>query len=149
MKDFEKKPAVILLVEDDLGDQELIRRALKECDVENKLYIANDGEEALDYLFRRGNYNEPSTAPVPHLILLDINMPKLSGKDVLAQVRATPYLRAIPIVILTTSKDEEEIILYYQLGINSYIIKPVMLDEFVLTITTLITYWFKTVVLPL
>lgn len=143
-----KRPAIILLAEDDLGDQELTRRALEEGKVENELYIVKDGEEALDYLFRRGRYTDPETSPLPDLFLLDLNMPKLDGRQVLEQIRSIYELRNIRVVVLTTSHQEEDITRSYDLGVHSYITKPVDLDQFFNVIRTLEEYWFQIVVLP-
>ena len=143
-----KRPAIILLAEDDLGDQELTKRALEEGKVENELYIVKDGEEALDYLFRRGRYTDPETSPQPDLFLLDLNMPKLDGRQVLEQIRSIYELRNIRVVVLTTSRQEEDITRSYDLGVHSYITKPVDLDQFFNVIRTLEEYWFQIVVLP-
>jgi CheY-like chemotaxis protein len=143
-----KKPAIILLAEDDLGDQELTKRALEEGKVENELYIVKDGEEALDYLFRRGRYTDPETSPLPDLFLLDLNMPKLDGRQVLEQIRSIHELRNIRVVVLTTSRQEEDITRSYDLGVHSYITKPVDLDQFFNVIRALEEYWFQIVVLP-
>lgn len=143
-----KRPAIILLAEDDLGDQELTKRALEEGKVENELYIVKDGEEALDYLFRRGRYTDPETSPRPDLFLLDLNMPKLDGRQVLEQIRSIHELRNIRVVVLTTSRQEEDITRSYDLGVHSYITKPVDLDQFFNVIRTLEEYWLQIVVLP-
>ena len=143
-----KRPAIILLAEDDLGDQELTKRALEEGKVENELYIVKDGEEALDYLFRRGRYTDPETSPRPDLFLLDLNMPKLDGRQVLEQIRSIHEFRNIRVVVLTTSHQEEDITRSYDLGVHSYITKPVDLDQFFNVIRTLEEYWFQIVVLP-
>ena len=148
MGQFDCKPAVILLAEDDPGDQELTRRALEQSKIRNELYIVEDGEEALDYLRRRGKYQDPTLSPKPDLMLLDLNMPKMDGKQLLEQMRADPGLRRIPVVALTTSKQENDIIRTYDLGANSYIIKPVDMDQFVSAIKVLEDYWFQIVVLP-
>jgi CheY-like chemotaxis protein len=148
MEQFNGKPAVILLAEDDPGDQELTRRALEQSRIRNELYIVEDGEEALDYLLRRGKYEDPISSPKPDLMLLDLNMPKMDGKQLLEQMRADPNLRRIPVVALTTSKQENDIIRTYDLGANSYIVKPVDMDQFVNAIKVLKDYWFQIVVLP-
>ena len=148
MEQFNGKPAVILLAEDDPGDQELTRRALEQSRIRNDLYIVEDGEEALDYLLRRGRYEDPASSPKPDLMLLDLNMPKMDGKQLLKQMRADPNLRRIPVVALTTSKQESDIIRTYDLGANSYIVKPVDMDQFVNAIKVLKDYWFQIVVLP-
>jgi len=137
-----------LLAEDDRGDQELTRRALEQSRIRNDLYIVEDGEEALDYLLRRGRYEDPASSPKPDLMLLDLNMPKMDGKQLLKQMRADPNLRRIPVVALTTSQQESDIIRTYDLGANSYIVKPVDMDQFINAIKILKDYWFQIVVLP-
>lgn len=142
-----QKPAVILLVEDDPGDQEITRRALEEGRIPCDLHIVEDGEEALEYLHRQGKYTSEN-APRPDLILLDLNMPKLDGKQVLERIRADADLRRLAVVVLTTSKHEEDILRTYDLGVNSYITKPVDLDQLTELIHALEAYWFHVVVLP-
>jgi CheY-like chemotaxis protein len=142
------KTAVILLVEDDPEDQELTRRALRTSKLRNDLHVVNDGEQALDYLYRKNEFADPRKAPRPDLILLDLNMPKLDGRAVLARIKQDPDLRRIPVVVLTTSSQEEDILRSYDLGVNSYITKPVRMDGFVEAIRHLEHYWFNLVVLP-
>ena len=126
----------------------MTRRALEQSRIRNELYIVEDGEEALNYLRRRGKYQDPASSPKPDLMLLDLNMPKMDGKQLLEQMRADPNLRRIPVVALTTSKQENDIIRTYDLGANSYIVKPVDMDQFVNAIKVLKDYWFQIVVLP-
>ena len=140
--------AVILLVDDDPGDQELTRRAIQEDVLRADLRIVSDGEEALDYLFQRGAYEAVESAPRPNLILLDLNMPKVGGQEVLTEIKQHPELNRIPVVILTTSEQEADILRSYNLGCNSYIQKPVDIDRFIECIRQLRTYWFELVVLP-
>jgi CheY-like chemotaxis protein len=142
------KPAVILLAEDDKGDQELTRRALEEGKIRNDLRIVEDGEEALAYLFRRGKYKDPATSPRPDLLLLDLNLPRVDGREVLERVRADSKLRRMAVVVLTTSRQEEDILRSYELGCNSFITKPVAMDQFIRVIQALEEYWFQIVVLP-
>lgn len=142
------KKAVILLAEDDPGDQKLTRRALEDGRIDNDLYIVENGEEALDYLLRRGKYQDPATSPRPDLFLLDLNMPKVDGRQVLEEIEKNPACSNITTVVLTTSQQEEDIIRSYDLGIKSYITKPVEFDEFVDVVKTLGKYWFQIVVLP-
>jgi len=142
------RPAVVLLVEDDAGDQELIRRVLTEDGFHVDLRIVSDGEEALDYLNRRGRYEAPHRAPMPDLMLLDLNTPKLDGRDVLKAIRSDPRLARLAVVVLTTSKLESDIVKSYQLGCNSFITKPVEIDDFIRTIGQLGSYWFELVTLP-
>ncbi|NND96172.1 MAG: response regulator [Pirellulaceae bacterium] len=141
-------PAVILLVEDDPGDQELTRRALKHDSLNVDLRIAEDGEQAMDYLTRSGSFSDPATCPVPDLILLDLNMPKMNGREVLAELRNHELLSRIPVVVLTTSEQEMDILRSYDLGCNSYIQKPVDIDQFTESVRRLGTYWFGVVTLP-
>jgi len=142
------KPAVILLAEDDRGDQELTRRALEEGKIRNDLRIVEDGEEALAYLFRRGKYKDPATSPRPDLLLLDLNLPRVDGREVLERVRADSKLRRMAVVVLTTSREEEDVLRSYELGCNSFITKPVGMDQFIRVIQALEEYWFQIVVLP-
>lgn len=143
-----RREPVILLVEDDPDDQELTRRAFRACRYRNTLLIVNDGEEALDYLYRRGTFADPKMSPRPHLILLDLNMPKLDGRAVLARIKEDPDFRRIPIVILTTSSRAEDVSRSYDLGVNSYVTKPVRMESFMQAIRDLEHYWFSLVVLP-
>ncbi len=142
------RPAIILLAEDDPGDQELTRRALEGAKIQNDLYIVEDGEEALDYLLRRGQYEDPKRSPRPDLILLDLNMPKVSGRQVLAEMKKHDALRLLTVVILTTSAQEEDVLRSYDLGVSSYITKPVEMDQFFRVIQTIGEYWFQIVVSP-
>ena len=142
------KPAIILLAENDPGDQELTRRALEEAPFQNELHIVGDGEAALDYLFRHGKYQHPSLSPRPDLLLLDLNLPKVDGRQVLACIRADAILCRLAVVVLTTSQREEDIICADDLGANSYIVKPVELQPFIQIIQALEAYWFRMVVLP-
>ena len=148
MSNGSKKRAVILLAEDDLGDQKLTKKALSDGRVDNDLHIVQDGEEALDYLLRRGEYQDPASSPVPDLFLLDLNMPKIDGRQVLEEMNRNPKCPKVTTVVLTTSKQEEDILRSYNLGIKSYIIKPVDFCSFVEAIKLLDRYWFQLVVLP-
>jgi CheY-like chemotaxis protein len=142
------RPAVILLIEDDKGDQELTRRSLEKAKVKNDLFIVEDGEEALDYLLHRGMYTAPAKSPRPDLVLLDLNLPKIDGRKVLEEIRNTPDLKRLIVVILTTSKQEEDIIRSYDMGVNSYITKPVDFQQFAKVVQEVGHYWFQVVVLP-
>lgn len=144
----QSRRAVILLAEDDPGDQELTRRALQEDVLRVDLRIVNDGEEALDYLHQRGPFADPKVAPRPDLMLLDLNMPKLSGREVLAALKRSPDLCRIPVVVLTTSRQEADIVETYNLGCNSYVQKPVDLEQFISVIRRMGNYWFEVVTLP-
>ena len=142
------KQAVVLLIEDDPGDQELTRRALDDGVVKMDLRIVNDGVEALDYLYRRNGYSDAAAAPRPDLILLDLNMPKLDGRAVLKELREVEDLQPIPVVVMTTSDQEADILRSYKLGCNSFITKPVEMDGFIATLRELGHYWFELVALP-
>ena len=142
------KRATILLVEDDPGDQELTRRALEEDVVRTDLRIVNDGKEALDYLRREGSFSDPETSPKPDLILLDLNMPRIDGRQVLEKVREDPEISRIPVIALTTSDEEEDVVRSYDLGCKSFIKKPVEVETFIETIRELQHYWFELVTLP-
>ena len=132
MKD---RPLVILLAEDNEHDVMATKRAWKKQAIKNPLYIVRDGEECLDYLHRRGPYSEAGVAPRPSLLLLDLNMPKLAGLDVLQHIRQDEDLKRLPVVILTTSKADEDRIQSYNLGVNAYIMKPVGFDNFAAAIS--------------
>jgi len=136
------------LAEDDRGSQELTRRALGEGKIRNDLRIVEDGEEALAYLFRRGRYKDPATSPRPDLFLLDLNLPRVDGREVLEQIRADSKLRRMAVVVLTASRQEEDILRSYELGCNSFITKPVDMNQFMQVIQALERYWFQIVVLP-
>jgi CheY-like chemotaxis protein len=138
----------ILLADDDEDDQMLAQQAFEECRLTNELRIVQDGEELLDYLHGRGDYAAPGAAPRPGLILLDLNMPRLDGREALREIKATPALRSIPVVVLTTSKQEQDILRSYDLGVNSFITKPVTFEGLVDVIKTLGRYWFELVRLP-
>lgn len=138
-------PIEILLVEDSPGDVRLVREALKENKVHNNLHVARDGVEALDFLFQRNGFEG---RPTPDLILLDLNLPRKDGKEVLAEVKADRRLRRIPVVILTTSKAEEDIVRSYELNANCYIAKPVDLEEFIKVVRSIESFWFSIVKLP-
>ncbi len=144
----QRRPAIILLAEDDPGDQKLTIRALKDGHIDNELYIVENGEEALDYLMRRGNYRDPATSPRPDLFLLDLNMPRMDGRAVLMEMQANPACPNVPVVVLTTSKQEEDIIRSYGLGVKSYVTKPLHFKDFLEAIQILGRYWFQIVVLP-
>lgn len=140
-----KKPALILLVEDDPGDQELIRRALQEGAVAHDLHVVEDGAAALDYLFCRGNHATGGDCPMPELILLDLNLPKMDGLQVLRQIRQDARLQYTPTLVLSTSQQEKDIRQCYDSGASSYIVKPVVLDDYIRLIRRIDEYWFQTV----
>jgi two-component system response regulator len=135
------KPKVILLVEDNPSDIGLTQRALAKSRISNELVVAGDGQEALDYLFGIGVYTGRDTMDLPSLILLDINLPRVDGLQVLRQIRADEHTRRLPVVILTTSKEEHDLAQSYDLGANSYIRKPVDFTQFAEAIEHLGLYW--------
>lgn len=138
-------PIEILLVEDSPGDVRLTQEALRTAKVQNNLTIVSDGVEATSFLLRQGKYAD---APRPDLILLDLNLPKKSGREVLEEIKVDPSLKSIPVVILTTSVAEEDILRSYQLYANCYITKPVDLDQFLKVIKTIDNFWLAIVKLP-
>jgi CheY-like chemotaxis protein len=130
----------VLLVEDNPNDVELTLSALKEARLANEIVVTNDGEQALEYLMRRGRY-AGRTTPNPAVILLDLKMPKIDGHEVLRRIRADPYLRLIPVVILTSSREEKDLYSSYDKGANSYVVKPVDFEEFIGGISKLGVFW--------
>ena len=141
------KAIAILMAEDDPDDRLLAQEAFEESRLANELHLVEDGEELMDYLYRRGEYDEAS-APRPGVILLDLNMPRKDGREALREIKADPDLRRIPVVVLTTSKAEEDILRTYDLGVNSFIVKPVTFADLVEVIRALGRYWFEIVELP-
>jgi CheY-like chemotaxis protein len=136
-----KKPFVVLMAEDNEHDIVATKRAWKENNIANPLYIVRDGEECLDYLHQRGKYSEPGSAPRPGILLLDIKMPKMDGLAVLKQIREDEKLHRLPVVILTTSKAEEDRLKSYDLGANAYIVKPVGFQNFAEAVRTINLFW--------
>ncbi len=143
-----RHPVTILMADDDPDDCLLAREALAESRLANDLHFVSDGEELMDYLYQRGKYSVPGSAPRPSLILLDLNMPKKDGREVLKELKADPHLRQIPVLVLTTSQAEEDILRSYYLGANSYITKPVTFSSLIEVMQTLSKYWFEIVELP-
>ena len=141
-----KRSAVVLLADDNPADQEIARRVLGSGGFRCELYMVNDGVEALDYLTR--TFAEPDTHPRPDLLLLDINMPRKSGMDVLRHVKGDADLRRIPVLMLTTSQSERDVALAYDLGCNSFITKPIDVPQFIEALENLGKYWLDVVVLP-
>jgi CheY-like chemotaxis protein len=138
----------ILLVEDSPEDFETTERALRKSGLKNPIFRCSDGDEALDFLHRRGRFADPETSPRPGVILLDLNLPGTDGREVLNEVKTDPNLKQIPVIVLTTSKDDRDIEVCYRCGANSYIQKPVDLDGFMKAIERLNDYWFEVVILP-
>jgi CheY-like chemotaxis protein len=138
----------ILMADDDPDDRLLAAEALREGRVPNDLRFVENGEELLDYLRRRGRWANPSDSPRPGLVLLDLNMPRMDGREALAEIKADPQLRRIPVVVLTTSRAEADVTRSYDLGANSFIAKPVTFGGLVDAMRTLGRYWMETVELP-
>ncbi len=143
-----KKPLIILMADDDADDRLLAQDAMNESRVLNELYFAEDGVQLLNYLHGNEQYSDRALYPLPGLILLDLNMPKMDGREALAEIKSDPFLRRIPVVILTTSKAEEDMLKGYDLGAASYISKPVTFDGLVELMRTLGKYWVEFVELP-
>lgn len=143
-----ERPLEILLVEDSQQDVVITCQALARSHLKHRLWIARDGQEALDFLFRREPYDEPSRAPRPELVLLDLNLPKVNGFDVLRAVKTDQLLRRIPVVILSTSEREEDITACYLLGANTFIPKPLEFDKFQNIIRVVYEYWGQVARLP-
>jgi two-component system, chemotaxis family, response regulator Rcp1 len=139
------KPIEILLVEDNPGDADLAREALDGSKFNNALHVVDDGEKAMAFLRREGPYAD---MPRPDLILLDLNLPRKDGREVLAEIKADDYLKRIPVVILTTSKAEEDVIKSYNLHANCYITKPIDLNQFLDVVRAIEDFWLSIVVLP-
>ena len=139
------RPIEILLVEDNPGDARLAKEALKEARVFNNLNVAKDGEEALEFLHRRGRHEQ---APRPDLILLDLNLPRKDGREVLAEIKAHDSIKRIPVVVLTTSEAEEDVVKAYNLNANCYVTKPVDLDQFIKVVKSIEDFWLTIVKLP-
>ena len=139
------RPIEILLVEDSPADVCLTEEALHEGKVVNRLYVVTDGEQAVDFLFRRPPYED---VPLPDVILLDLNLPKKDGREVLAEIKADHRLRKIPVVVLTTSRDEQDVLRAYDLNCNCYITKPVDLMQFIEVVKAIDNFWLSLVTLP-
>jgi len=131
----------ILLVEDNPNDVELTLRAFRQSKLANQIHVARDGEEALDFLFCRGSFSSRSPNAPPRIVLLDLKLPKVDGMTVLRAIKSNPHTRAIPVVVLTTSREERDLAESYQLGVNSYIQKPVDFGQFLDTVKQLGMYW--------
>lgn len=140
---------IILMADDDDDDRLLAQDALSESQLDGALHFVENGEDLMDYLWRRGKYDPPAEAPRPGLILLDLNMPRKDGREALREIKADPELRRIPVVVLTTSKADTDIGAIYELGANSFISKPFQFEALVNVMRVLGQYWFKTVELPL
>jgi CheY-like chemotaxis protein len=141
-------PITILMADDDPDDREMTREAFEESRLANDLRFVEDGEELLDYLQRRGKYADPASSPRPGLILLDLNMPRMDGREALARIKADPSLKRIRVVVMTTSKAEEDIVRSYDLSAASYISKPVKFERLVEVVKAIGQYWLEIVELP-
>jgi CheY-like chemotaxis protein len=143
-----RRSITILLADDDADDRMMAADALEESRLANDLRFVEDGEELMDYLHRRGKFAPPNEAPRPGLILLDLNMPRKDGREALREIKAERELRSIPVIVLTTSQAEEDIYRTYDLGVNSFITKPVNFESLVAVMKALGKYWFEIVELP-
>jgi CheY-like chemotaxis protein len=141
-------PITILMADDDEEDCALTKEAMTDARLANEMRFVSDGEELLDYLHQRGKYSNGNEAPRPGVILLDLNMPKKDGREALAEIKSDPDLRRIPVCVLTTSSDEEDIFSTYDLGVNSFMTKPVTFAGLVEVLQTWSRYWFEVVDLP-
>jgi CheY-like chemotaxis protein len=144
-----KKAVTILIADDDPDDRQLTKEALEENYLLNDLRFVEDGEDLMNYLHRRGNYKDPADSPRPGLILLDLNMPKKDGREALKEIKSDPQLKSIPVIVLTTSKAEEDILKTYNLGVNCFISKPVSFKELIDVTKSIGKYWFEIVELPI
>lgn len=143
-----KKTIRIVVAEDDLDDQMMLREALHENRLANEVHFVENGEELMDYLNRVNQYSDPASSPRPGMILLDLNMPKKDGREALKEIKSNPEFRHIPVVVLTTSKAEEDIVRTYNLGVNSFITKPVTFESLVTVTRDISRYWLEIVELP-
>ena len=139
---------VILIVEDSPEDYEATERGLRGSGLANPIFHCEDGDEALDFLLRRGKYSDPEKSPRPGIILLDLDLPGTDGREVLSEIKKDDDLKKIPVVVLTTSSDERDVVQCYENGASSYIVKPVSFSGFMEAIQRLKDYWFEIVVLP-
>ncbi|MDZ7721448.1 MAG: response regulator [candidate division KSB1 bacterium] len=141
MQELQHEAVNILIVEDNPHDAELMIRALKKNKLANELFVAEDGEEALDFVFNRGKFSEKQTHQLPKVIFLDLKLPKLNGLEVLKEIKSTPLTRSIPVIIVTSSREDPDIKAAYDLGANSYVVKPVNFEEFFQAMDKLGFYW--------
>ncbi len=139
------KPIEILMVEDNPGDVQLTREALEDCKMCNHLHVVEDGEQAIDFLKRTGDFGD---SPRPDLIILDLNLPKKDGREVLQEIKSDDELKTIPVVVLTTSKSEEDVLKSYKLHANCYITKPIELEQFIEVVHSIEHFWMGIVALP-
>jgi len=142
------REVVILIADDDADDRLMTKEALEESRLKNEIRFVVDGEDLMDYLNCRGKYSAEDSAPRPGIILLDLNMPKKDGREALSEIKNDPLLRQIPVIVLTTSRAEEDIFRTYDLGVNAFITKPVSFSSFADVMKTLSEFWFEIVALP-
>jgi CheY-like chemotaxis protein len=140
--------AILLIIEDSDEDFEALCRMMQNTPIRCQIYRCHDGDEALDFLFHTGQYADTATSPVPSLVLLDLNLPGLDGRDVLSQVKQNETLRSIPVVVLSTSNHPKDIRACYQIGVNGYLIKPINALKFKRTVQIFMEYWFDAIALP-
>ena len=145
---MKRKPLPILMAEDDEDDRLLAQDAFMESKLSNPLFFVHDGEELLDYLYHSGRYVSKEQFPLPGLILLDLNMPRKDGREALREIKSDANLQRIPIIVLTTSKEEEDVLRSYSLGVSSFITKPVTFEQLVEVIQCIGQYWFEIVSMP-
>lgn len=146
--DREITPITILMADDDPEDREMAAEALRRRRLANDLRFVENGEELMDYLRHQGQYADPASSPRPGVILLDLNMPRKDGREALVEIKSDPNLRCIPVVVLTTSRDEQDVLQSYNLGVNSYITKPVTFARLVDALDVFGRYWLEIVELP-
>lgn len=142
------KSVTVLMADDNPDDRFLTKEAFFEANLNNKLEFVENGEELMDYLNRKNKYEYLKNEPLPGLILLDLNMPRKDGREALKEIKSNSLLRRIPVIVLTTSKAEEDIIKTYDLGVNSFILKPISFDDFINVVSCFAKYWFEIVQLP-
>ncbi len=140
MESYEKE-VEILIVEDNQNDVEMAIRALKKNNLSNKIQVVEDGAEALDFIYKKGKYSERKCNKYPKIILLDLKLPKVDGLEVLREIKSNPQSKRIPVIVLTSSKEEKDMVESYQLGVNSYIVKPVDFNKFVDAVKNIGYYW--------
>lgn len=143
-----RQPITILMADDDPDDRLMTQEAFVECRLGNPLHFVTDGEELMDYLRRRGEFADEERFPMPGLILLDLNMPRRDGREVLREIKSDPGLRGIPVVVFTTSKAEEDVVRSYRDGVNSFITKPVTFSALIEVVQAIGKYWLEVVDLP-
>jgi CheY-like chemotaxis protein len=143
------KSITILIADDDADDRQMTKEALEENYLLNDLRFVYDGEELMNYLKRKGKYEDPVSSPRPGLILLDLNMPKKDGREALKEIKTDPHLKSIPVIVLTTSRAEADILKTYDLGVNCFISKPVSFNEMINVTKSIGKYWFEIVELPI